>query len=682
MPYTVHAMAFAPTIRRPRQARGQVMVIVVLAILLLVGMIFYIMNVGEQVNRRVVAQNAADSAAMSGAIHMARCMNTVAMNNIAISRELSLVPIMDALPLSLQMAYEEVSAWSDGLNQPWDVLLPRDAIHDEMCAGLQALQGRLAGQKEIIEPVNAFFNGGYDISYKTVYSLRGVGGPPPHGSFWVAAKDLYDLNRATVASAGVATQINAARYGRASQADSAFVAPVVPVLPARQGRWEDWYIDPRPNARDTVLRHGRPPDDYRPGRSPGDNLPHRLGGYNKLLGWRVPVYEYEYGDPEYRQGSGGARRGIRNPRAGGRTVGGTGIGSGQGSGYHRPVTGRRVIGYRTYGPYEWMRDRLQHYWWHNLRDTNLHDYHGRIAQTKLNYMFVSPTIEKVHYPQWVTDFPTARSLVIGGARVSYTMFCLVTIRSRYPDDDPLFMSPGSYASNADEPQTIRDAGWNDPAGWGVPMIAPYVWEEKSQYETTQDLEIGIVQPGPTAPSTPGGPMPPQQWFPVYVIDRYVFVGADFGGEWPVTNPANFDWGAALPVPYLLDTRAGDYEAAADELQHDRGVRREQFTYLGVARRSATPSVWPQRFGTDNPLGGIVAVAQAEIYNPSSWDLWTQNWRAQMVPVTRMDDWTARMERGTLDLGQVQTAIDGRSFREILDYFQRFEPRLLDEGIQH
>ena len=46
---------------------GQVLVITLLAIAVLAGLVFYVLNVGEQLNRRINLQNAADSAAISGA---------------------------------------------------------------------------------------------------------------------------------------------------------------------------------------------------------------------------------------------------------------------------------------------------------------------------------------------------------------------------------------------------------------------------------------------------------------------------------------------------------------------------------------------------------------------------------------------------------------------------------------
>ena len=97
--------------KRQHDCSGQVLVVVLLGMVLLGGMIFYVVNVGDQSNRRLEMQNAADSAAISGAAWMARSMNVIAMNNVAATRMLALVPILDAFPLSTKMGHEEVRAW-------------------------------------------------------------------------------------------------------------------------------------------------------------------------------------------------------------------------------------------------------------------------------------------------------------------------------------------------------------------------------------------------------------------------------------------------------------------------------------------------------------------------------------------------------------------------------------------
>lgn len=648
-----------------RFRRGQVMVIAVLALLLLTGLLFAIINVGHNVTRRLNAQGGADSAAISGGVHMARSLNTVSMNNISMARLLSLVPIMDSLPLATQMSTEELLAWQEHLEWQLDQPLPADRIREPMLEGLDKLRERFEYQYQLLEPTASLLNGGgVDISEKTFYRIRGRSDVPPHGDFWRAARHLDQFNQATAAVAGIGAQRAAREHAEQSNTPASLLLPLTPAFPAEHGDWRDWYRNR--GQRDTVLEHGR---------TPQHDEPHRLGGFDKHFNWRDMVYRNIYGPPEYRPGTGGQRRGVRGPRAGGKTVGNSGVGSGHPGGLHRPVIGRELIGYRTYGPWEWMRRRVNDYWWRHLRDSNFNEQFNTLARAKLEYMFQSSVEQQIHYPQWRTYYPDAVSLAQGGARITYTMFYKITIRSRYPQDDSQFMSPGSYASNADSPMTIRANGWVDPATWGVQQIADYIWEDPWEYETTQDLEIGIVQPPKSDPTDP------DEWFPVYMIDRYVFAGVDIGGEWPIRNPANFDSLDDLPAPMLMDLSGGDYDVSDPD--HDHGVRRQLYTLLGVGHVYDNPFGWQGRFATGHPAGGVTALAQVEIYNNTSWGLFCQDWHAQLVPVTGSAQWLRALENGAYLLSTTpEVNMTLEEYDRIQNSLDAYEGEFLDSMLQH
>ena len=101
----------APARSAPRRREGQVLIMTLFAMTLLVGVMFYVYNVGDQVNRRLEMQGAADATAISGADWMARNMNLVAMNNVAMTKMIAEVPILDAQPLASAMALDEVTQW-------------------------------------------------------------------------------------------------------------------------------------------------------------------------------------------------------------------------------------------------------------------------------------------------------------------------------------------------------------------------------------------------------------------------------------------------------------------------------------------------------------------------------------------------------------------------------------------
>ena len=637
------------------QQTGQVMVMLLLGIALLAGLVFYVVNVGDQVNRRVVMQNAADSVAISGAAWMARSMNIIAMNNVAQTRLIALVPHLDALPLATKMAHEEVSAWHDCLEQQIRRGVPDQWLQD----GLESLRQRMARQRDILAPIDGFLNNsGFDMATLTNWAIRGTPGPPPHGQLWQAAQALDEFSQATALSAGILSQSNAVRYGHLNYAQTAFIVPLVPELPAKRTSFADF--------KKPVVN----------GIIPDRQYPQRLGPYDRLFKWRNYHYRGIYEPDRLVPGTPGHGR----TRGGGGHVNIRGRRHGRSArGYYRSSephwTYRRVgtilLGYSVYGPFEWMMRRIRSYAWRELRDTYFADYYSQIARIKLGYMWGSKQLKQIHYPRWITDYPAARHLAQSGARVKRTMFYLVEIRSRYPKNSPQWLSPGSYVTNGRYPIAIWASGWVDPADWHVPKIADYIWEDQYTYETTEDWSIGIRMKR----DAQGRPI----WQTVYMVSQYVFGGIDVGGEVVVSNPANYTDVSELPAPILLDTSYGDYDMS--QPGHDFGVRRDIFTYLGIASRENTAAVWASRFGSGNPFNGVLAISQSEIFNTTSWDLWTQDWKVKLVPVSKWNDWLVRLDEQA-DAGEVAGLIEPDEITRIQEYLHRFDSAMIAEMLHH
>ncbi|MCD6378695.1 MAG: hypothetical protein J7L99_07600 [Planctomycetes bacterium] len=644
-----------PVAKAPHQQAGQVMVMLLLGIALLAGLVFYVVNVGDQINRRVVMQNAADSVAISGAAWMARSMNIIAMNNVAQTRLIALVPHLDALPLATKMAHEEVSAWHDCLEQQIRRGVPDQWLRD----GLESLRQRMARQRDILAPIDEFLNNsGFDMATLTNWAIRGVPGPPPHGKLWQAAQALDEFSQATALSAGILSQANAVRYGHLDYAQTAFIVPLVPELPAKRTSFADF--------KKPVIN----------GIIPDRQYPQRLGPYDRLFKWRNYHYRGIYerdrlvpGTPGHGRVRGGRGHVDIRGRRHGRSA----------RGYYRSSephwTYRRVgtilLGYSVYGPFEWMMRRIRYYAWRELRDTYFSTYYSQIAGIKLGYIWGSKQLKQVHYPRWITDYPTARQLAQSGARVTRTMFYLVEIRSRYPKNSPQWLSRGSYVTNGRYPIAIWANGWVDPAEWNIPKIADYVWEDQYTYETTEDWSIGIRKKVDAS----GRPI----WQTVYMVAQYVFGGIDVGGEVVVSDPANYTDISELPAPILLDTSYGDYDMS--QPGHDFGVRRDIFTYLGIASRENTAAVWASRFGSGNPFNGVLAVSQSEIFNTTSWDLWTQDWKVKLVPVSRWNDWLVRLDEQA-DAGEMAGLIEPDEITRIQEYLHRFDSAMIAEMLHH
>lgn len=112
----------------PRRQRGQVLLLLTLTFVPIVLMIAYLFNTGELLARKQKLQNAADAAALAQANYMARSLNVMAMNNVAISQTLA----VDVLFASLAPALASLISQELAVGGP---IISAAAA----CAGPQAL---------------------------------------------------------------------------------------------------------------------------------------------------------------------------------------------------------------------------------------------------------------------------------------------------------------------------------------------------------------------------------------------------------------------------------------------------------------------------------------------------------------------------------------------------------------
>jgi hypothetical protein len=680
-----------------------VLIITLLSMALLVGVVFYVYNVGDQVNRRLEMQGAADSVAVTGSVWMARNMNVVAMNNVGMTKMISLVPILDAQPLSASMAHGEVKAWEEALativRQPR--IDPNVAAQTEMYLrrGTEQLRERMQTQRDILRPfAEAINRPNFDMEEITHWSKRGVPGAPPHGTLWRAAVTMEDFSRAAVASCGVLAQQRASRMGQRNSADAAFLVPVKPEMPARVGQYMDFQPPIRGKCRVTSDNATMEPSGGNGGAIPDMVYPHRLGPWARLHRWRDYMSEFIETGREWVPGTPGRGEvgGVNSKisQLGGRTVGRTAISpSDRGrQGYWRHTGYNELHGYTTYGPYAWAMRHI--HWWARgsnenpgkLRDTYYYEYLRRISDIKVDYMFPASGIgeetltKEIHFPVWIPSYPQAKAIGQDpNNQVAFTMFYVVEIASKYPEAHGGFMSRGTFRSNGDYPIAMWTQGWNDPENLGLPMVSNYVWKEDTTYWTTEDHELGIRRE--TVP--PGDPDGVPVRHTVYYYRWLFFGGIDIGGTVEVSNPANWDRYDEPPVPILLDTSDGDY--GGDD--PDVGWRRQRFMYLGVARKRTPAPVWHQRFRHASPIEGTLTVAQAKLFNNKSFGLWTQDWRAQLAPVTRLlpvndaQSWAARLEEGIAEAGTVD-AVDPQEVETAYQYISRLDPDMARIYMHH
>ena len=229
-------MLFTP---RATRRRGQILIMTLLGLTVLVGMVFYLFNVGTQVNRRVELQHAADSAAISGTAWMARSMNTVAMNNMGQVKLLTNSIILDSMPLATEMSYNELKGWDQAVLAQLGAGVPnRNSEGWLIEEALQNIHAKINQQSEILADMDRALNhSGFKMDQTTHWR---VDGQDNSGHLWQAMAGLQGFSEVTVSTCGALAQSNAVRWGTSGHTDVAFLTPILPVMPASLGNFLDF----------------------------------------------------------------------------------------------------------------------------------------------------------------------------------------------------------------------------------------------------------------------------------------------------------------------------------------------------------------------------------------------------------------------------------------------------------
>lgn len=674
-----------------RGRRGQVMVVMLLAMTLLVGLVFFVYNLGDQVNRRLATQNTADAVAVSGAGWMARSMNVIAMNNVATARLLGIAPVLDSLPLAVELTLAELPQLEASLERlaakihtgaPGQLSQKERAVLVSAIACLIRPYGAPLGtttkKSDILEAIDEALGApGFSMEDITHWRISGRPGPPPHGKIWEGVVALGEFSRAAGACAGVLAQHNAVRFGRENGAEDACILPYEPLIPAVQGEFEDFK--PVLLGRIAVSEEdGRPSytkklADWQDSRWVGGAIPdwsdpHRVGPWGKLFRWWRRLQEWI---PTGLVGSG-------NVPMGGRVSGDNAMSAGYWKDVVPPV-------HHTYGPYSWALRLMGGY--KELRGTHFYRYLDQLADIKMDYMFNPPDdLETILYPEWITDYNIALGIASSDlASIKRTRYYRVRIISSVARGSPNWLGQKTYTdpqtgqevtvntfrTNLADPEVFVPWRWYDPNTFAVRKLTGLaIWEDEWVGKHTGafpdiGLEPKVDQDGKFV----------EQDF--YGLDWWIFGGIDVGEDVDVSNPCNWSSGWPPPGPIKLNTDEGDYDPVDSP---DEGYRRRLFTYLGLAGRSTTAGVWPSRFNSDYPDERMVTMAQARVFNNTSWDLWTQDWQVQLVPVTQLDLWKDVLEQG-VDRNRL---VDERSvdLQSLYDFVQALSPDLTDRYMNH
>jgi len=605
--------------RRSPRSRGAVLVLALLGAFLIVGLIGYVFNTGRHAQLRQQTQSAADATAISGAGYVARSFNTVAMNNVEISRLIAVVQMLDAVPLATEYTLLDVRATLERVEEQQssgtgDTLGDQtlDEIHDD-----------LVEQERQLEEMDEFFNrGSYDVREMTYYDSE-FG----RGELWKAMESLDAISTATMEQLGELTQVTAIEAGQRNMRGQggetlAAVAPFETAI-----FWQRYEFD---DFRNPVVR----------GRLPiwVDNEITNRGPYDTIFGWRSTQREsIEIPNPDYNPNT--ARE-----RAGSRWSGGTGRGG-------RPTirVGSTLLGYTTYGPWQWLGDLLR-----NRIDSPRVLYNSqfvtrvnRMGGNKLNYLWPGSARTWVFLdPQWITSFGQAERVIEAGTpRVAYTQFVRMDYEQRFLNGTPVGL------------ETMTD--WNilrPRGGWtnvpGATKTRDHVWEDDAaiEWETSRvDAEGNEITDTHRVQ---------YRWL-------YVWAGINVGPEVIIRDPNNFASREDLPAP--LDF---DHDAMERPIDGAVGYPGSPYTFLGLSKQPNRAPMWSRLFDT-SAYDGHTGIAQASVFNNHSWDLWTQMWHAQLEPVQEYDQWVDLIQ-SQVGLASGYEDLSTSELQELANYLQSLE----------
>ena len=478
----------------------------------------------------------------------------------------------------------------------------------------------------------------------------------------------------------------------------AVLVPVVTQVPWRRGRFDDFEVP---------VKLGLLPGEHSglvtsPSMVVDDKYTNR-GPYDTVFGWRRLRREAGLGGDGEPPTVGGVSGGGGNPFGGGpRNVVGGGGEPGD------------IISYNTYGTQRWTQDLVIGYVRNYLYFSRFARWAVDSSNVKLAYLWPGGDTWEFALPLWQIQYPVDIPLDPDQPLAfSESCWLRLDIKSRYPRLHGSFMTAGSWAF-IDTPESRHRTrarvgvgrGWPLPTytiqlpdgssvrrrmidPTEIPVYQPNVtvdqagaltWLYEYEYEALFDGEIGI-DPLLNADDQ----MQPQA---AYFIQVVMYAGVN-RNLWPagVINPAETpDIGgqdppqppdiAAIENPYDGFERSAEDAPAPVDFDHTQidaseDNRRRYLTFLGIARRNDRALLWPDRFGGGKPYPGIVGIAQAQVFNNHSWDLWTQTWHAQLQNVQHYNDWLTRIDDSLADAGD-STLVSEDELDELRRYLTSIE----------
>lgn len=683
--------------------------------LCLATLIFFVFNTGDQVNQSVMAQNAADASALAGANWLAHGYNVLAANNVTSSRIIGLIAVLEAVSPSVEVSipnaekiipviddYPNRLPGRGNASHP-DAILSRaliGPINPGDCEGMDDLEhceplatearNCLAKLREI-QTLWADLNRQYQDRGGFPKALTRF----DDGDLWQVLRGLQSFSDAVAEITPGMSQRRAYEVGRGNYSNSermtfAALLPIMPDFPVRRGVWTD-YHDP--------VMSGLPPDWQ---TTTAEIV---KGGYHTMLdrfgGGYWPPYE---------------RRAARTV---GSQIGRETEEEGEDSDERRRDPNQRrtwipdsilnwvdanhtrdwILG-NSKGPYRVYRDDVARWWgsWREMRLSGFPIIFERVSDAAMQAIW-NDVVRSVPLPRWETDYveitrrpgpQDAGGLLARGVNCAMSAWLGTRRNGREAFTDGENGTPSGTPWRIDDwphpPKNEHIArGWFDHSKenyqdkwiwWGQNRLRTFE-PEKFGATRNQFPPDGYEPPDANSNGQPAG----QPYWLFWRWRKWMFLGSLFDTDsLAMPDLQHLAGDKSYYAPYGLDITG----------QFTERYRFGTFEVMAYAYRPGRARVWsrplpnptpltaPDRDGRLHPVN--LAYAQARVFNPTGWDLWTQNWRVKLVPATHLLNASAAVSRAAADLERFHAFDPAIEADQLLPIAQLYERMPADGGV--
>ena len=593
--------------RFQRDENGQAIFVVVLYFFLLAGLLFLILNSGNQLNTKVTMQTAADSTAFTGASWFCRGMNAISMANVADTQLLSLIVLLDSLETVTPPATQCIQDLVQNIGAaPAHKDFPLDPTTDKWLA-----VGCASNEEQDIQMLYNVVRA-IPVSDYCTYD---------NGILWECIKLMDGFAHSMLRCTPLAAQRESMDVAKKNHGDFGFLVPLWPALPAFDGQFADF--------RD-AMTVARTPDN-----KPINGF--TLFGYTSGMGpysyWREPlVRATPMGMLEMSKFS--VLFTVVSEKKLAMMFGGTD---------DRVTLNTWEMDYdaakKLYKD-PTQRMRIRRMWWENIsfsvpctaEPPRIPDPQAfQLAITRRDPRY--PQVNRYYYsdPQYrLAPDPklTQRDPVMHWRPFNWP------VDDQLMRGDPSVSWPPDPAIQPPPPPPTQELAWHRStlATEGAdPRLA--VWYRVDRHKSANYPALGII---PTHPPIhqDGSPWPylDADMKPYLTITVWRFDGTELEDDTslhrrylpPVGTTPQFAPIQLLPdavgPPAAVMTKAG---------------MMQWYTFNAFVYRPGSVSDWSARFTNPNPIDKTIGYAECHVYNRISYDLFTQYWQTKM---TRQDRW--------------------------------------------